>query len=361
MKRKVLNVVHKDFKSSDKKEKEEQIEFLVDYFGDKKPDWTPEIEFEFTDIEVDFDIEYAKIGTTNTGKVVYGADNVKRYIYPITSEGEYDLVVFWYEANFSDAVKYGAKFGKTIFAHFCYRKPLYDGTPMISMQDSLGRESTLAHEFSHAYKYYLNPVLTVDYMDKTPIKVNGKIVWEKYYKNNAPYADDGNFAKTWKLYKNYSISEKTEDVEEDLAPVIDNTVATVSIGYTPKYFTLKELVPANIYTKYGDTAWQFLDRRVIMNLDYIREKLGKPILVNYGTLNYRGYDDGGYRTSNSQHKHGRAIDFDVIGMSAQQVRDWIVKNYKLLPEPNVWLEDGVSWCHMDVRYSDKDGVYLFKP
>ena len=344
--KKVLNVVHKDFKSSDRKEKDEQIEFLVDYFGDKKPDFVPEIEFDITDIEIDFDIEYAKIGTTTTGKVVYAADNVKRHITPLVKQGDYDLVVFWYDARWSDARKFGAEFGKTYFAHFCYNKPLYPGTPMISMMDTYARESNLAHEFSHAYKHYIG--IKTDYMDK--LYING--VKKTYYKNDNPYATDGNYAKTWELYMNNNVT------------IPDTEISTPkdTIGYRPKYFQLKELVPKNIYAKFGDTAWQFLDKRVIMNIDYIREKIGKPVLVNYGTLNYRGYDDGGYRKygSNSQHRHGRAIDFDVIGMSPQQVRDWIVKNHKDFPEPNIWLEDDVTWVHMDVRYSDISGVYLFK-
>jgi hypothetical protein len=131
--------------------------------------------------------------------------------------------------------------------------------------------------------------------------------------------------------------------------------------YKPKNFALKELVSPAILTKFGEKAWEFFDERVLKNLQFIRDSLG-PIKVNNGTtLTYRGFDACEYRLNGvSQHNHGRAIDFDVVGKTAKEVREWIVKNQDKLPEPNCFLEDDVTWVHMDVRFSNKKGVYLFK-
>ena len=46
------------------------------------------------------------------------------------------------------------------------------------------------------------------------------------------------------------------------------------------YFDIQELVCRDTYNKYGNEAWQFLDDRLLANLLWIRENLGKPIYVN---------------------------------------------------------------------------------
>ena len=53
----------------------------------------------------------------------------------------------------------------------------------------------------------------------------------------------------------------------------------------------------------------------------------------------------------SAHLLGKAVDFDVKDMTAQEVRDWIVENSDLFPF-KIRLEDKVSWVHLDVVYED---------
>ena len=61
----------------------------------------------------------------------------------------------------------------------------------------------------------------------------------------------------------------------------------------------------------------------------------------------------------SAHLLGKAVDFSVKGMEAEEVRLWIAKNGHLLPYP-VRLESGVSWVHLDVYETDTDQkVYFF--
>ena len=131
--------------------------------------------------------------------------------------------------------------------------------------------------------------------------------------------------------------------------------------YKPKNFVLKELVSPEILKQFGEKAWEFFDERLLRNLQFLRDNLG-PIRVNNGTtFKYRGFDACEYRKNGvSQHNHGRGVDYDVVGMPAQKVREWILINQDRLPEPNCWIEDGVDWNHMDVRCSDKKGVYVFK-
>ena len=49
----------------------------------------------------------------------------------------------------------------------------------------------------------------------------------------------------------------------------------------------------------------------------------------------------------SSHCNGAGVDFDVKGMSASDVRLWVVANSVLLPYP-IRLEQKVNWVHLDI-------------
>lgn len=138
-----------------------------------------------------------------------------------------------------------------------------------------------------------------------------------------------------------------------------------------KYFTLFELVCPHILAKYKERAWMFLDSRLILNLDTIRERIGKPIYVNRGNLTQRGlrcpqcqivkdkFEAGVLYMS--AHTFGKAVDFDVEGMTAEEVRGWLKEHGAYLPYP-IRVENDVTWVHMDV-FPNKDNlkVYFFNP
>ena len=60
----------------------------------------------------------------------------------------------------------------------------------------------------------------------------------------------------------------------------------------PIYFSIDELVCEDVYNTYGETAWQFFDIRLLVMLDTIRDRIGKPIFVNdwqiHGQYSQRG-------------------------------------------------------------------------
>jgi hypothetical protein len=151
-----------------------------------------------------------------------------------------------------------------------------------------------------------------------------------------------------------------------MKPYLDKLVpfsVPVPVLYKPLNFPLKELVSPEIYAKFGERAWEFFDERILRNIQWVRERLGPTRVNNYSMgLKYRGFDAFEFRkTGVSQHNHGRALDFEVIGMPSEQVRQYLVTHQNEMPEPNVWVEKGTPHCHMDVRCSDKKGVYLFNP
>lgn len=143
--------------------------------------------------------------------------------------------------------------------------------------------------------------------------------------------------------------------------------------YKCKHFILAELVCKHVYYKYGQTAWQFLDPRLLITLDWIREKLERKITVNNwiwgGDFTQRGLrcnlcalvksktEKG--KIYLSPHPLGQGADFDVEGMTAGEVRAWLIENQEELPYP-IRIESMVSWIHLDVRDTGNQ-IYVFAP
>lgn len=136
-----------------------------------------------------------------------------------------------------------------------------------------------------------------------------------------------------------------------------------------KYFPISELVCQHTYSKWGEKSWQFLDTAYLHNLLVIRRDiLQVPMICNHEGANQRGLrcnlceivkeKDEVYL---SPHKLGKAGDFTVKGMTAQEARSRIRNNAHLLPYP-LRMEGGISWLHIDVlpQWGITQKVYEFK-
>lgn len=135
-----------------------------------------------------------------------------------------------------------------------------------------------------------------------------------------------------------------------------------------KYFHLDELFPQKMIENIPEyVLFQMLDPRLIITIDKIRERFGKPMIINNwavsGLFHYRGYRPASPAIGSplSQHKFGRAVDFDIEGHKAEEVRVDIIKNkshddYKYIRG----LEADVNWVHIDFRYTKKeDELFIF--
>ena len=103
--------------------------------------------------------------------------------------------------------------------------------------------------------------------------------------------------------------------------------------YQPKHFTVPELIPPNLYAARGDAAIIVMDERILITLNRLREIFNVPITVNNwkdgGPFQQRGFrNDPGTGALLSQHRYGRAADFDIQGLTAAAVRQ-MVKDGKL--------------------------------
>lgn len=137
-------------------------------------------------------------------------------------------------------------------------------------------------------------------------------------------------------------------------------------------FLTHELVCPHVYKKYGDRSLQFADPRLLFWLDWFRKEIGKPVTVN--TYGYSGkYSQRGYRCNMcslvkdktaanimylSAHTRFQAVDFNVAGMSDEEVRQWIYTRRHEMP-CHIRVElDTAGWTHVDV-VNDTDAPIIY--
>lgn len=141
--------------------------------------------------------------------------------------------------------------------------------------------------------------------------------------------------------------------------------------YICKHFKAHEVVPPEIYEKFGERSFQFLDDRLLKLCDALRDTFGSATINNYkwgGDRVASGLrsPDSPYYSPTSQHTFGRAVDILFKSYTADQVREHIKKfpdefvGFEDLGINSITLEDGVSWTHIDIR-NGKAGVNSFKP
>ena len=135
-----------------------------------------------------------------------------------------------------------------------------------------------------------------------------------------------------------------------------------------EYFQISELVCEHTHSKWGERAWQFLDTDFLECLLIIRRDILGRIMI----CNHSGADQRGLRCNRcelvkdkktiylSSHVLGKAGDFTVQGITAEEARSLIKKHADLLPCP-IRMESGVSWLHFDVlpQYGIDQKVYEF--
>ena len=125
-----------------------------------------------------------------------------------------------------------------------------------------------------------------------------------------------------------------------------------------KDFAVEEFVEPALYELIGDQAIKLIDNDILCFILNLRETLDKPITINNWKWGGK-FSQRGLRTKNSkhysptsQHSTGKALDFNVASMSAEEVRQWIIKNRRLWwIQPVTFIEDGVNWVHVDVGTS----------
>lgn len=135
------------------------------------------------------------------------------------------------------------------------------------------------------------------------------------------------------------------------------------------HFSIQELIDQDTFGTHGEESWNLLHPDAITMLDGIREFFNLPITVNNwkwgGQFQYRGYRPPHCQigAQGSYHKRGMAFDFDVKGMTAEEVRQKIVANQnndllRLIQR----MEANVNWVHVDLGLVPRNAsrIYLFR-
>ena len=142
-----------------------------------------------------------------------------------------------------------------------------------------------------------------------------------------------------------------------------------------KYFKIQELVSKQTYEKYGEKSWMFLDERLILTLDALREYFNAPITVNNwlwgGNLQQRGLRtncDEIVKNKTlkgslyvSQHCLGKAVDFNVKNHTVKDVYKVILENPKAFPyiKRIENINKTPTWVHIDIANTENENIIIF--
>ena len=137
-----------------------------------------------------------------------------------------------------------------------------------------------------------------------------------------------------------------------------------------KYFDVEEIASKYVCEKMKkEEIYSLFDEKLKAVIMWLRIQIGRPIYANDwkwgGDFSQRGYrtnDDPVCKKQKfapkSAHFEGKALDFDISGMRAETVREWIRQHKDEAPHP-FRVEAGVNWLHIDVRGMVKG--YEFNP
>lgn len=125
-------------------------------------------------------------------------------------------------------------------------------------------------------------------------------------------------------------------------------------------FDLEEFVPKEVYETFGEKSVWFLDPRLPVLVQKIRDLIDKSIIINNwntgGQNNYCGFRQRKCEVGaeNSQHRFGRAADLHIEGIQPTEVRQFIRDYYSVLnPLGLTTIEmDTPTWTHIDLRWSN---------
>ena len=138
------------------------------------------------------------------------------------------------------------------------------------------------------------------------------------------------------------------------------------------HFDIEEFVPQQIHQIYGDQSVWFIDIRLVEGMEWLRAYFNASIIINNwhqsGPFQNRGFRSPAATTGArlSQHKFGRACDFNVVGIKPDQVYDRLVADWGEVSKHTFFttMEDKAdtpSWSHIDGRVHKEQGVLIVKP
>jgi hypothetical protein len=136
-------------------------------------------------------------------------------------------------------------------------------------------------------------------------------------------------------------------------------------------FFLDEFIHPSIYRERGSRSISLIDHRVILAAQFIREKTGRPIVINNWAVGGK-YQDSGLRTFDStvgakwsQHKYGRAID-QKSELGPSKLLQIVMENEQYLIDHQIIttvenIQSTPTWLHTDCRYTGMNKILIVNP
>ena len=148
------------------------------------------------------------------------------------------------------------------------------------------------------------------------------------------------------------------------------------INNLKKYFKVQELVCPHCYNKFGENSWQFLSTELLEELYTLRVEVFNRLMVINAYHNSGQFSQRGLRCNMCQlvknknsvylsaHCLGEAIDFNVPGLSNEQVHNSIKQNIDKFKQGIRLesIESAPTWCHIDVLpvLNNSNKLIIFK-
>jgi hypothetical protein len=137
-------------------------------------------------------------------------------------------------------------------------------------------------------------------------------------------------------------------------------------------FVVEELVSKDIFQRWGEKSIWFIDPKIVAVAEFLRMHFKAAIIINNwhtgGERQYSGFREPECKIGAklSQHRFGRAIDFNVQGMKPADVRAEILTSQQLFLDIGVTtMESGdftPTWTHLDCRkVNDSERILIVKP
>lgn len=138
-----------------------------------------------------------------------------------------------------------------------------------------------------------------------------------------------------------------------------------------KNFYFHELVPIEIYNRYGDNSRWFIRPEIISLAEFYRSYFDAPVTINNwywgGDWQWRGYrtPQCSVGSKYSQHRLGCAIDMNIKGITPDEIRNEIMANQDIfMNEGLTTLEHkdyAPTWVHSDIRNTGLKEILIVKP
>lgn len=130
-------------------------------------------------------------------------------------------------------------------------------------------------------------------------------------------------------------------------------------------FDLVELVDPVTYKQRGDKSIELLDNRLITLAQAFSDFFEVSITINNWATGGQYHESGLRRLDTttgaklSQHKFGRAADFKIEGISPEEARNSIRKNWAFFKSKGLTTieKDTPTWVHADCRFTGLDSLY----